>query len=64
MEADALVPGTFLATLAEPERAALEGLGVVRRFPRGVLLMFDTVLATALIPSLTGRAPKPPLTDS
>ena len=30
----------------------------------GVLLMLETVLATALMPSLVGRAPNPPFTDS
>src|SRR5262249_19755374 len=30
----------------------------------GVFIMLLIVLATALIPSLTGRAPKPPFSDS
>ena len=55
MEADALVPGTFLATLEEPERAALEGLGVVRRFPRGVLLMFEQEPSERVMILLSGR---------
>src|ERR1700761_278286 len=37
---------------------------LISRISIGVLLMLDTVLATALMPSLVGRAPKPPLTDS
>lgn len=55
MDADALVPGTFLATLEEPERAALEGLGVVRRFPRGVLLMFEQEPSERVMILLSGR---------
>ncbi len=30
----------------------------------GVFIMLETVEATALMPSFTGRAPKPPFTDS
>ncbi len=37
---------------------------LISRISIGVFIMFDTVLATALMPSFTGRAPKPPFTDS
>jgi CRP/FNR family transcriptional regulator, cyclic AMP receptor protein len=36
-----LVPGTFLALLADGEREALYALGVRRTFPRGSVLMFE-----------------------
>jgi CRP-like cAMP-binding protein len=55
MDAEALVPGTFLATLEDHERAALEGLGIVRRFPRGVLLMFEHEPSERVMILLSGR---------
>lgn len=56
MDADALVPGTFLATLEGDERATLMDLGIARRFPRGVLLMLEHEPSDRVMILLSGRA--------
>ena len=37
---------------------------LISRISIGVFIMLLTVLATALMPSFTGRAPNPPFSDS
>ncbi len=48
-------PGTFLALLDQPEREALDGLGVRRSFPRGALLMFQQEPGERVMILLSGR---------
>ncbi len=49
------VGGTFLALLADAERDALAQLGVVRRFPRGGVLMFEGEPDERVMLLLSGR---------
>ncbi|HEX4010463.1 MAG TPA: Crp/Fnr family transcriptional regulator [Solirubrobacteraceae bacterium] len=55
MDTDTLVPGTFLTVLDEGERAALAELGIVRRFPRGALLMFEHEPSERVMILVSGR---------
>lgn len=48
-------PGTFMALLDQPEREALDGLGVSRSFPRGALLMFQQEPGERVMILLGGR---------
>ncbi len=48
-------PRTFLALLDQPEREALDGLGVRRSFPRGALLMFQQEPGERVMILLSGR---------
>jgi CRP/FNR family transcriptional regulator, cyclic AMP receptor protein len=50
-----LVSGTFFAALKDGDRAALEGIGVVRAFPRGAALMFEREPDERVMVLLTGR---------
>lgn len=63
MDTDALVPGTFLTVLDEGERAALAGLGIVRPFPRGALLMFEHEPSERVMILLSGRVKVSRLND-
>ena len=53
--ASALAPHTFLASLDESERAAIEGLGIRRTFPSGSMLMFEHEETERMIILLSGR---------
>ncbi len=48
-------PGSFFALLDEEERCALEGLGVVRAFPRRSMLMFEHEPGERVMILLIGR---------
>jgi CRP-like cAMP-binding protein len=50
-----LVPETFLAELREDERTALHGLGVIRSFARGAVLMFQGEPDARVMLLLSGR---------
>jgi CRP/FNR family cyclic AMP-dependent transcriptional regulator len=51
----AMAPGTFLASLSSDECEAIQGLGVVRSFPRGTALMFQNEPDGRVMLLLAGR---------
>ena len=53
----------YLGGFFTDDRLIAIGLGGLGWMSIGVFIMLLTVLATALMPSLTGLAPKPPLTS-
>ena len=50
-----IAPGSFLALLDQQERGALDGLGVVRAFPRRTVLMFEHEPGERVMILLAGR---------
>jgi CRP/FNR family cyclic AMP-dependent transcriptional regulator len=50
-----IAPGSFLALLDQQERSALDGLGVVRSFPRRSMLMFEHEPGERVMILLAGR---------
>jgi CRP-like cAMP-binding protein len=55
VETYAAVPGSFLAGLEDSERGALAALGIVRRFPRGSILIFQDEPDDRVMLVLSGR---------